>query len=325
VSSTLRIGGGLVEPGTRARLEIPVARLPTQTWLSLPLEVVNGISEGPRLWISAAVHGDELNGVEIVRQVLGKVEPGKIRGALLAVPIVNVYGFINQSRYLPDRRDLNRSFPGSDTGSLASRLAHLFMTEVVRHCTHGIDLHTGSNHRSNLPQVRADLRDVETRRCAKAFAAPVMMHAQTRDGSLREAATRLGKQVLMYEAGEPLRFDMSAVSLGVRGILRVMAALGMRTRSSRKAVPPSTEVAKSTWVRARRSGILRVDVNLGDRVAKKQALGTITDVFGENAITVRAPIDGLIIGYTNNPLVNQGDGILHLARIVSDGAEDKIG
>jgi len=285
--------------------------------------VVNGVADGPRVWLSAAVHGDELNGVEIIRQVLEQIDARKIRGAVLAVPIVNVYGFINQSRYLPDRRDLNRSFPGNDTGSLASRLAHLFMTEIVEHSTHGIDLHTGSNHRTNLPQIRADLRDPETRRIAEAFSAPVMMHSQTRDGSLRESATRLGKQVLMFEAGEPLRFDFEAVSLGVRGILRVLSELGMRRKTKQRKAPETVEVTKSTWIRARRSGILRIQVNLGDHVERKQSLGFITDVFGENTTTVRAPCAGVVIGYTNNPLANQGDGILHLAQVVhgQEGAE----
>ncbi|MEQ8963814.1 MAG: succinylglutamate desuccinylase/aspartoacylase family protein, partial [Coleofasciculus sp. C2-GNP5-27] len=154
---TLTIGGITVAPGERKRTEIPVARLPTQTLLSLPITVINGVEAGPRLWISAAIHGDEINGVEIIRQVLERINPSQLHGVLIAVPIVNVFGFIEQSRYLPDRRDLNRSFPGSPRGSLASRLADLFMTEVVSRCTHGIDLHTAAQHRTNLPQIRANL------------------------------------------------------------------------------------------------------------------------------------------------------------------------
>ncbi len=309
----IRISGVDVEPGRRKRVDIPAARLPTDTWLSLPIEVLNGIKPGPRLWLSAAVHGDELNGVEIIRELLEKLDPLTLRGSLIAAPIVNVHGFIQQSRYLPDRRDLNRSFPGSLQGSLAARLAHLFMHEVVMQCSHGIDLHTGSNYRTNLPQIRANLQDAETRRCAEAFGAPVMVHSQTRDGSLRQAATKRGIHVLVYEAGEPMRFDAESIRLGVRGVLRVMTALEMRTSKAKRKPPASVEVTESTWVRARRSGILRLQVELGQRVARRETLGVIADAFGENQSRVKAPADGLILGFTNNPLVNRGDGIFHVA------------
>jgi predicted deacylase len=185
----LRIGDTLVQPGSTGRVDLPVARLPTQTHLSLPVAIIHGARPGPTLWLSAALHGDEIGGVEIIRRVLSRVSAPRLDGSLIAVPIVNVFGFISQSRYLPDRRDLNRSFPGSARGSLAARLAHLFMTEVVKQCTHGIDLHTGSSHRRNLPQIRADLDDPDTRRIATAFGATVMIHSRVRDGSLREAAT----------------------------------------------------------------------------------------------------------------------------------------
>nr|WP_228055348.1 succinylglutamate desuccinylase/aspartoacylase family protein [Lusitaniella coriacea] len=308
-----KIAGETILPGQCQRVDIPVARLPTQTFLSLPVTVINGIHPGPRLWVSAAIHGDELNGVEIIRQVLQQVNPQNLRGTLIAVPIVNVFGFIEQSRYLPDRRDLNRCFPGSATGSLASRLAHLFMTEIVCQSTHGIDLHTASDHRVNLPQIRANLENPETYRCAKAFGAPVMMHATTRDGSLREAAAQRNIPILLYEAGEALRFDEKAIQIGREGVLRVMACLGMYESSALPSPTSSIEISKSKWVRAARSGILRVNVALGDRVVKKQIIGTISDAFGEDSIKVRANCDGLAICYRQNPLVNQGDGIFHLA------------
>lgn len=307
----IRIRGMVVEPGRRQRFDLPVARLPTQTWLSLPIEVVNGVRPGPNLWLSAAVHGDELNGVEIIRRVLQELDPADLGGAVIAVPIVNVFGFINQSRYLPDRRDLNRSFPGSATGSMAARLAHLFMTEVVQQCSYGIDLHTGSLHRSNLPQIRANFHDEETLRCAEAFAPPVLMHSELRDGSLRQAASQLGKHVLLYEAGEPLRFDEDAIELGVRGVLRVMAALGMGKRHPRPRYKPQ-RFDQTTWIRGRRAGILRLKVRLGETVQPKQSLGFIADAFGENSTTVRSPAAGRVIGVSNNPLVGRGDAIIHL-------------
>lgn len=309
-----RIGETEIPPGQRLRFEIPIARLPTETWLSLPVEVVNGVRDGPRLWLSGAVHGDEINGVEITRQVLASLDAAQLAGTVVAVPIVNVYGFVNQSRYLPDRRDLNRSFPGSPAGSLAGRLANLFMQSVVAQCTHGIDFHTGSNHRTNLPQIRANLKEPETRRIAEAFAAPVMMHAQMRDGSLRQAASRRGIHVLVYEAGEPLRFDTEAIAAGVRGTQRVMAALAMQMFPDLDLTPSdTTEVTRSSWIRARRSGILRLDARLGQPVKSLERLGVIADAFGSDAISVVAPAAGFVIGHTNNPLVYQGDAVVHLA------------
>lgn len=314
---TITIGEIRVAPGERKRTEIPVARLPTQTLLSLPVTVINGVEAGPRLWISAAIHGDEINGVEIIRQVLERINPSQLQGSLIAVPIVNVFGFIEQSRYLPDRRDLNRSFPGSPRGSLASRLADLFMTEVVSRCTHGIDLHTAAQHRTNLPQIRANLDDPDTYYCAKAFAAPLLMHSTMRDGSLRQAATKRGIPILVYEGGEALRFDPDAIAIGVDGILRMMVGLNMIELAFPHSLHPSLEVKESRWVRAPRSGILRFNVRLGQRVDKKQVLCIISDAFGENSTKASAPFDGLVIGHTQNPLVNQGDGILHLA-VLSD-------
>ncbi|YAI82326.1 MAG: succinylglutamate desuccinylase/aspartoacylase family protein [cyanobacterium endosymbiont of Rhopalodia sterrenbergii] len=312
-SELIEIAGEAIAPGEYRRLEIPIARLPTQTWVSLPITVINGLHSGPKLWLSAAIHGDELNGVEIIRLVLENVEPKLLRGTLIAVPIVNVFGLIGQSRYLPDRRDLNRSFPGSKSGSLASRLAYLFMKEIVSHSTYGIDLHTASMHRTNLPQIRANLQDSETRRCAQAFGAPLLVHAMTRDGSLRQAATKRGIPILLYEGGEALRFDAEAIRMGVEGIERVMEYLEMYQFSLARMPVKSIEVDKSKWIRASRSGIFRLEVGLGEKVLKKQKLGIIADAFGESSIKVRASVNGIVIGYTQNPLVSQGDGIIHLA------------
>jgi predicted deacylase len=321
IPAVIRMAGVAIAPGERKCLELPVGRLPTQTMLSLPVTIINGLQTGPKLWLSAAIHGDEINGVEIIRQVLEQVKPEQLYGSLIAVPIVNVFGFIEQSRYLPDRRDLNRSFPGSPRGSLASRLAHLFMREVVSRCTHGIDLHTASHHRTNLPQVRANLQDAETYRCAKAFSAPMLIHATTRDGSLRQAATQRGIPVLLYEGGEALRFDDYAIAIGVKGILQVMNHLGMVQLGLTPPAAPPMEVKESKWIRARRSGIFHLKVTLGQQVEKKQLLGVISDAFGESTFNTYAPCGGVVIGYTQNPLVNQGDGILHLA--VFDSRFDK--
>ena len=311
----IEIAKEIIEPGQSRRLDIPVSRLPTQTLLSLPVTVVNGIEAGPKLWLSAAIHGDELNGVEIIRQVLAQIQPEQLRGTLIAVPIVNVFGFIEQSRYLPDRRDLNRSFPGSKSGSLASRLANLFVREIVSKSTHGIDLHTAAIHRINLPQIRANLDNKETYRCAQAFGTPIIMHATTRDGSLRQAATKKGIPILLYEAGEALRFDSVAIRTGVEGIFRVMECLQMYQFNLSPSVSIPIEIRQNKWIRASCGGIFHLKVTLGAKVLKKQELGFITDAFGENKVIVRANVQGIVISYTQNPLVNQGDGIIHLAVI----------
>ncbi|HEY9771379.1 MAG TPA: succinylglutamate desuccinylase/aspartoacylase family protein [Coleofasciculaceae cyanobacterium] len=311
----IEIAKETIEPGQLRRFELPVSRLATQTLVSLPIAVVNGIESGPTLWLSAAIHGDELNGVEIIAQILARINPQKLRGAIIAVSIVNVFGFIEQSRYLPDRRDLNRSFPGSESGSLASRLADLFMREIVERSTYGIDLHTAAVHRINLPQIRANLEDETTYHCAKAFGAPLMMHSTTRDGSLRHAATKKGIPVLLYEAGEALRFDPMAIKVGVAGIMGVMNYLKMYQDELAPIVGNSLESRKSKWIRASSGGIFHLEVNLGDKIARRQELGFITNAFGERRIPVRAKFGGIVIGHIQNPLVNQGDGIIHVAII----------
>lgn len=315
-SAAITIGKNTVVPGQRSQLELPIARLATQSMLSLPVAVVHGRKTGPCIWLSAAVHGDEINGVEIIRRVWGRLDPETLRGTVIAVPIVNVFGFINESRYFPDRRDLNRSFPGSSKGSLAARMAHLFLGEIVRHCTHGIDLHTAALHRTNLPQLRANLKDENTRKMAKAFGAPVMIDASTRDGSLREAASREGIPVLVYEAGEAQRFNEFAISAGVNGVLRVMTALGMGKWETPKR-PRSLLAASSYWVRARRAGLFRCRVTLGERVKPKQLLGKISDAFGENTVHVNAGEGGVVIGLSLDPLMNRGDAVVHIARMDS--------
>ncbi len=307
----LIIGGVMVEPGQRRRVDLPVARLPTGAWTSIPLEVIRGTNAGPTCWLSGAIHGDEIDGVEIIRQVSRALDPIKVRGTVIAVPIVNGFGFISESRYLPDRRDLNRAFPGSERGSLAGRLAALFMREVVDHCDYGLDFHCGSDDRTNLPQVRADLTDEETLKLAKAFGAPVMMNSKPPKGSLRAAAVRRKKKVLLYEGGEARRFTPEAVEAGVRGSLRVLAALDIADLA--KPAPDGESVlCKTTWVRAPRSGICRLDAALGDEVEKGQSLGVIGDAFGDSRVRLKARTKGIVLGRRLNPLVTQGDAVVHI-------------
>lgn len=319
-SGPFELYGTSVAPGTTARIAIPMGNLPMLIPVHLQVVVVHGSSPGPVLWVSAALHGDEINGVEIVRQLLGRVDATRLAGTLVAVPIVNTFGFLNESRYLPDRRDLNRSFPGSANGSLASRVAHLFMQEVVSKCTHGIDLHTGSDHRTNYPQLRGNLLDEHTADLANAFGAPVMMHAGTTDGTIRKAATKLGIPVLLYEGGEPLRFDEASIEAGLEGILRVMDRLKMRAYDRPWPEQPSFLAWSSKWARAKRAGILRLTRKMGDVVKRGEKLGAIEDALGDQSLAVKAPCDGMIVGLVTNPLVYQGDALVHIA---APGSRDK--
>jgi hypothetical protein len=264
------------------------------------------------MWISGAIHGDELNGVEIVRRVMHQLDAKRLRGAVIAVPIVNPLGFIHGSRYLPDRRDLNRAFPGSERGSSAARLAHLFMTEIVAQCSVGIDCHTASGHRTNAPQLRADTENSETMKLARAFGAPFTIHARVRDGSLREAASSRGITMLLYESGQANRFDESAIDAGVTGIMRSLRSLGMI--DARLPRPAPTKVIRRTrWVRARRGGLVRVVPMLADRVEKGEAIAEISDAFGYRPTAVRATETGWVIGRSLNPQVNPGDALVHIA------------
>lgn len=309
-----QIGELVVRPGTRREIGLPITRLVTGAEVTLPVAVVHGRSNGPTVWIDAAIHGDEVGGVEIVRRVLASLSARTLRGTLIAVPIVNVYGFMNNDRYLPDRRDLNRSFPGSPRGSLASRIAHLMVREVVAKCEVGIDLHTGSDHRTNLPHIRADLDDDRTRELATAFGSSLMVHASLRDGSLRQSARDEGAVVLVYEGGEAWRFDESAVVSGVNGVLRTLAALDMVDAE----VPPGSnprESRRTGWVRASRTGIVHLSCDLGDEVDLGASMGEIYDSFGKRLGRITANRSGVVLGHTRAPLVNRGDALVHLAEI----------
>lgn len=316
MQSALTVAGVKIKPGGRTTIQIPVARLYTHTEMTMPVHVVHGRREGPRLFVCGAIHGDEIVGTEIIRRLMQRKRLKSLRGTLLATPVVNVYGFLQHSRYSPDRRDLNRFFPGSEKGSLTSQLAGTFMDEVVKGSTHGIDLHAGSNYRSNLPQVRAAIDDPETLRLAKAFKVPVIINAKTRDGSLRHAATELGVTTLLYEAGEALRFDEVAIRAGVRGVIAVMQALEMLTpRQSPRSEMDSLIADTTSWIRAPVSGILRMKVPLGGRVAKNSRIGEIADPFGGEEADIRSPVSGMVIGRLNMPLVHQGDAVIHIAHL----------
>ncbi|MFT7053944.1 MAG: putative deacylase [Psychromonas sp.] len=317
----LRIGNFDILPGTDQKIDLPVAKLYTDTDVSLPVHIIRAKKPGPTIFISAAVHGDELNGIEIIRRLI-KLKSFKLAsGTLIAVPMVNVYGVVNLSRYMPDRRDLNRSFPGSPKGSLAGRVAHIFLTQIVKHCDYGIDLHTGAIHRSNLPQIRADLSDPETKELALIFNAPVVLNSNLVDGSLREAAVKNNTKVLLYEAGEALRFDEFSIRLGIKGILNVLAHLNMVKKQPSKRNKTSPFIANSSsWLRANASGIVNHERHLGDRVKKGDLLAEIGSPYGEIINVVEASRAGIIIGKQNIPLVQEGEAMYHIAYFSEDDA-----
>jgi len=311
---TLEIAGFQVAPGESRRIEIPMVSLYTDTTISIPVYVQRSKRPGPTLFLSAAIHGDELNGIEIINRIINSKALKKLRGTLIAVPMVNVYGVLNQSRYLPDRRDLNRSFPGSKKGSLAARMAYTFLNEIVAKADYGIDFHTGAIHRSNLPQIRANLEDETTLALAKAFALPVLLNSNLRDGSLRQCASELGTKILLYEAGEALRFDEMAIRAGVKGTLGVMRYLNMLPKRSRPIRTVEPYIAKqSGWVRANESGFVAHARELGEFVDKGDILAEIRNPYGESLGTVRSHGQGIIIGKQNIPLVQEGEAMYHIA------------
>ncbi len=310
------LGGVEIPKGTKRRLDI---ELPSfyGTPTTLTTYVVRGKKEGPVVFISAAIHGDELNGIEIIRRLRQLHLLTKLKGTLIFVPIVNIYGAINLSRYLPDRRDLNRSFPGSSKGALASRVAKTFFDEIVSKCNLGIDLHTASIHKDNLPQVRTNTNNEYTLMLARAFEAPVVLHSELRDGSLRAVAQDKGIPILLYEAGEALRLDEKSIKIGVKGIINVLRANEMLPqRRSKKSTRIKTVLTKcSKWIRAQESGMIQTLKNLGDVVEEGDVIARIHSLFDDQGYELVAPFDGIIIGKTQIPLIHEGDAAFHIAAL----------
>lgn len=320
----VEIGGRAIKPGTNETVMLPVAETFLRQGVRMPVQVFHGKRSGPSLFISAAIHGDELNGIEIIRRLTNLKRLTSLAGTLYTVPVVNIYGFITNSRYLPDRRDLNRFFPGSAKGSLASSVAEVLFKNVVSRCGFGIDLHTGSNHRRNIPHLRGDMSDEAVRMMAEAFGAPLVLDSQGTEGSLRKAAVAQGLKMLVFEGGEALRFDEMSIKMGLRGIVSVMEHLGMLKARRRKAARPRHfEIVKQRkWARATASGLFLPKIRLGQSVSKGEHIGAIHDPVGGKAVAQRSPRQGIVIGLQALPSVYKGDALLHIANVESASKAD---
>ncbi|MFO6447633.1 succinylglutamate desuccinylase/aspartoacylase family protein [Erythrobacter sp. NE805] len=310
------IAGQSVAPGTQADVAFPITTMANGASSSLAVRVLHGAWPGPRVFVSAAIHGDEIIGTAVVQRLAQTLRPEALSGTVLLVPVANIFGFITHSRYLPDRRDLNRSFPGSAGGSLAGQLAHIFAQEVVKRCELGIDIHSAAINRYNLPQIRIAAGHRRLVELAMAFGAPVIIESPLRDGSLRDLAQGHGVDMLLMEAGEALRFDRLSIETGVEGVTRVLAHLGMiEADDGLSSVGIPARANRTVWVRAPRGGVAQMVRTSGDPVRKGDVLACVAGLFGEEAEEIVSPLDGIIIGHATLPVVHQGDALFHIAAI----------
>ena len=305
------IAGHIIRPGEFKEININIARLPSRTQIDTPIYAYRALEEGPVLALTAGMHGDEINGMEIVRRIIDAGHNRMHRGTVVCMPIINVYGFLNYSRDVPDGKDINRSFPGSKNGSLASRVAYHLMKEVIPFIDYGIDFHTGGAMRTNYPQVRCVMHDPKNVELANAFHAPFTIDSPFRPHSLRQSAAKLGKHIIVFEGGESLRFDQQAIEEGINGTLRLMHHLNMIDHAP-KPTQENKIVWSSSWIRARTGGLFQPLISSGDMVHKNQWVGNLTDPFGEFKEEIKSPITGYIVGLNNIPVVNAGDALMHI-------------
>ena len=306
----LIINNQRIGAGEEVQIDIRIARLPSHTWIDLPVFVYRSKNEGPSLLLTAGIHGDEINGIEVVRRMITRKMLTPDSGTIIAIPLVNVYGFINNSRNLPDGKDLNRCFPGGTSGSLAKQIAHILMSEIIPNIDYGLDFHTGGSRISNYPQIRAFLDNEKNLELAKAFGAPYIINSNLIDKSFRKAAAQVGKPVLVYEGGESLRLDQFSIQEGMNGVIRLMKHLKIKDTYLRKQ--KSTILRERSWTRAKMSGIFNAKVECGDKVNKNQMIAVLTDPYGNLRVPVKSPINGYVIGINNMPVVNAGDALFHI-------------
>jgi predicted deacylase len=297
--------------GETREIQLNIASLPTHVTVDLSVNIFRGEEDGPVLLLTGGLHGNELNGVEIIRRMIANKLVVPRKGSVIAIPLVNPYGFIHRERDLPDGKDINRSFPGSKRGSLARLVANSLMQKIIPNVDYGVDCHAGGDSRANYPQIRCVLKFEKNAALAHAFAAPVTINSSFINQSFRKEAHKQGKQILVFETGESNRFDAFGIQQGIDGILRVMKYLGMRGEA-----PEAGETViyqKRTWLRAHRAGLYQQQAKLGDKVEKKHILGHISDPYGYELYDIKSPRAGRIIGINNAPVINKGDALIHLA------------
>jgi len=310
-TNVLHIAGQPILPGEEVMIDLSFARLPSRTEIDIPILISRAKKPGPTLLLMAGLHGDEINGIEIVRRIRDQGFHQPKKGTVICIPLLNIFGFVHFSRTVPDGKDVNRSFPGAKNGSLASRVAYVLMNEVIPHIDYGIDFHTGGASRANIPQVRCNFENETSKELALAFDAPYMLHSKLIKGSLRHAAHKKGKSIIIYEGGESLRLNERAIQVGINGTRRLMKYLGM-LKTQPKSPAKSIVIHKRKWIRARHAGLFHSMVKLGATVKKGEKLGYITDPIGDFEMFVKSPEHAHVIGLNNNPVVNQGDALLHL-------------
>lgn len=310
----LVINGIRIRPGQSVNIEIAIAKLPSHTLIDLPIFIKSSKKEGPVVLISGGIHGDEINGVVTAKRIMEELDEGLslLKGTLIFIPLVNIYGFLSNSRTFPDGRDLNRSFPGSKKGSLAASIAFILSNEIIPQIDYGIDFHTGGRMLTNYPQIRVDYKDKEAVEMAKAFGTHFVLNSKCIEKSFRKEAYKAKKHIIVYEGGESMRIDDYAIEEGVNGSKRLLASLGMIKDSPE---PQHTVFLKeSSWLRARASGIFNSSVKIGESIKKGQILARISDPYGQIKIPVKATSNGYIIGMNNLPVINAGDAIFHIGK-----------
>lgn len=314
-NSTLKFCNENIHPGEALSLALPLPQLFSCAPLYMPIKLIHGKKAGPCLLVIASMYGNEINGTEIIHRLLSLPSVAKVAGTLIAIPVVNVHGLINRSRFLPNGVDLNRHFPGHEGGTNAERLAHIFSTEVFSKADYCIDLQTGPLNCSNLPMVQLHTTNPKTIALAETFNAPVMVKAHTETGSLQALALENQKPFLTYVAGEAMRFDQRAIKIGVDGILNVMRKIGMLPERHNKHEHRKSLLAESLiWISASSSGTNHTKQKLGRAVKKGELLSVIKDPFGTmDNVTLHSPKEGIIVGQSNTPLAHEGDGLFQVA------------
>lgn len=323
-NSPLKICNVTIQPGERITLALPTPELYTFAPIYIPIHVIHGKKKGPTLLVCAAVSGDEINGVAIAQKLLMLKSLNSVKGTLIVIPAINVYGLMTMSRTLPDRRDLEGSFPGSETGSFASRLAYFLTEEVFKHITHCIDLHTGEPHITKFPQIKTNTMNPEANNMALEFEAPVILNTNSKEGLLwllNDEARAI--PTIIYEAGEALRLDGQSIKTGVQGVVRVMRSIGMLNSASKKQKTPVTlNLESEFWIRAANSGLCDIFSKVGAYVSKGTLLARISDPFGtEQKEEIYSPFDGVVIAKNNQPILNEGEPVLQVAEMKKAYAE----